>query len=144
MNFELILVPFAVALGVYSSMRDIENGIIPRKPMYLAVVVGIAVNTLASVQFGLYAAVCSAVAFVGGYVLYKTKGWGGGDVRLWAAYAALMPGYFIETFLLGCVFAMPFLLRRKTAPFAPFMLAGFVAAYVLRLDIISVFLGLWP
>jgi len=100
-RMDIYLVPAAVALivAIISTYTDIRSRIIPNRLTYSAAAFGILFHLL----LGIYSSnvfVCVrgligfCLAFTIGYILWMMGGWAGGDVKLFAAFGALLPSFY--------------------------------------------------
>jgi len=94
---ELLPVGLALIAVCVANYTDLKERIIPNKLTFPLIGIGVAFYVL----LGLYqrnfltfisGALGAVIAFAIGYILWLTGGWAGGDVKLFAALGALLPG----------------------------------------------------
>jgi hypothetical protein len=98
MDPNAILAALSLAVAFIAVYTDIRSRIIPNALTYTATVIGV----VSHICLGIYLSnpfVCArgilgfGLAFIIGYALWLSGGWAGGDVKLFAAFGAILPAY---------------------------------------------------
>ena len=140
-----------ILLMVFLSVYDIAHTVLPTKPLYASVLLGflIALVTPSSLLITLIGTVCAAGFIYALHFFSKGKAMGFGDVVLTGALslAVGIPASWIGlvlSFWIGAVISIAVLyLRFRTVrmgvvvPFGPFLVLGFLFAYVFEGPLVS-------
>ncbi|HQT46274.1 MAG TPA: prepilin peptidase [Acidocella sp.] len=134
-----VLAVLAAGLLVYAALHDLAVRTVPNWLPLLLALIGCSLR-LASHSFFAGLAV-AAVTFGVLFVLWLLGGMGGGDVKLWAAAALLIPpslwpqlGFFSRVILLGGVMALVYLALGLILPKPRASLSGSFVRRVLRVE----------
>ena len=128
-----VLTPlFAVIYMVLATMEDRETSKIPNALTYAMVLSGLTMFSLESTHAGSLTPILSSLATAGamfgvGWLAWRMKSLGGGDVKLMAGLGALMPITALYVFALAYIGLGVYQKVAKDAkprPFAPFLLAS--------------------
>ncbi len=97
-NLELILVGVAIISVCVAVYTDMRWRIIPNKLNFPLIVFGVAFYIFLGIQSwdlltAASGAIGAAISFIIGYIMWRTGGWAGGDVKLFTALGALLYGY---------------------------------------------------
>lgn len=103
MVFDLLLLREAIVLlaGAVSAYADYKTGMVFDKITYPLIAVGMLLNLLEQQWLGL---ALGAIVFVLGYAFYFSGKIGGGDVKLFAGIALVLPFFGNGIFLLNALF----------------------------------------
>ncbi|MGQ9788787.1 MAG: prepilin peptidase [Candidatus Hadarchaeaceae archaeon] len=97
-NSELIPAAVAVVGSIIATYTDLRNRIIPNELNFTMIFFGIGYGIfLGLIRWDFFVMVSgilgATISFVVGYLLWKTGGWAGGDVKLFTALGALLYRY---------------------------------------------------
>jgi len=95
---ELVPAALAISAAIVASYTDLKSRIIPDKLTYPLILFGVFFHLVVGVvksdmALALSGLVGTALSFGIGYLLWLAGGWAGGDVKLFAAFGALIPSY---------------------------------------------------
>jgi prepilin signal peptidase PulO-like enzyme (type II secretory pathway) len=100
---ELVPAALAISAAIVASYTDLKSRIIPDKLTYPLILFGVFFHLVVGVvksdmALALSGLVGTALSFGIGYLLWLAGGWAGGDVKLFAAFGALIPSYPFSLF----------------------------------------------
>lgn len=92
----LIQIIITILFCIWASIYDIRDNIVPNELCYILASFGLISNSILSlitsnVKFILASFISMFITYLVTYLLWKLKIWGGGDVRLFTAIAAVIP-----------------------------------------------------
>jgi prepilin peptidase CpaA len=129
----------AIALLAYAALHDLVARTVPNGLSVGILMLGIAIRMIDhSLVFGLE---IGAAIFVLLFAIWLLGAVGGGDVKLWAASALLIPphwqlelSFFMQVILIGGALAVVYLALRFVVPRPRASRAGSLAARALRVE----------
>lgn len=138
MWLELIPVIISLVAVCVAVFTDLKDRIISDKLTYPLIVIGIGFSLLVGIYRGewfraLYGGLGAGLAFGIGYVMYRTGGWAGGDVKLFTGLGALLPAYEVPFDLPYSTFFAPYAVSYPLFPLTILFNSIIVAVPVLLL-----------